>query len=105
MDMDNMLEKVNNIKVQLTVLEEELKEITVEGTDNNEMIIAIVSGKGMVKDYRFNPGQMSTIDKDSLIDAVVEATNNALIKAKKLEADKKKKIVGNINLPDIPGLF
>lgn len=105
MDMNNIMEQINNIKEQLTVLEEELKQITVKGTDSNEMITAVVTGKGEVKDYELNPLQIGSIKKDSLIKAVVEATNNGLQEAKKLEAKRKKEIVGDVDIPNMPGLF
>lgn len=100
-----MLEQVNYIKEKLAQLVEELKDVSVEDVDSNNILTAVVSGNGIVKDYIFNPDQIGSINKDSLVQAIVEATNNAIQKAKKYESDKKKEIAGNVNIPDIPGLF
>ena len=105
MDMNDIITKINNIKKGMAALEKELEQITVEGSDSQGIITAISDGKGVIKDYRFNPGQINSIKKDNLIQAVVEATNNTLKKARELEGSKKKEIVGDINIPDIPGLF
>lgn len=105
MDMNNIITQINNIKKRLAALEKELEQITVEGSDSKGIITSITNGKGLVKNYIFNPGQISSINKDSLIEAVVEATNNALKKARELESSKKKEIIGEVNIPDIPGLF
>lgn len=105
MERNDIITQINNIKKRLTDLEKELEQIMIEGTDSSGMITAVVNGKGIIKDYRFNPGQISSIKKESLIQAVVEASNNGLEKAREIEASKRKAIVGDVNIPDIPGLF
>jgi len=54
MDMNNIVEQISLIKEKLSDLEEELKNIQVKGTDSNNLITAIVSGDGVVLDYKFN---------------------------------------------------
>ena len=105
MDMNNIVEQITDIKARLLKLEKELKDITVKGTDSNNLITSIVSGDGIILDYQFNLIDMGGLNKDSLVKAVVEATNNGLKAAKELEVSRKKEIVGQVNLPDIPGLF
>ena len=58
-----------------------------------------------MRNYFFNPDQIGSINKENLIQAIVEATNDALKKARKYEIDRKKEIAGNVNIPDMPGLF
>lgn len=105
MDMNDMMEQLSNIKEKLAALAEELKNIKIEGTDSDKILTAIVSGNGSVKDYIFNPDQIGSINKENLIQAIVEATNNALQKARNYESEKKKEIAGKVNIPDMPGLF
>ncbi len=105
MDMNNIVEQISFIKQKLSNLEEELKDITVKDADSNNLITAIVSGDGVVLDYKFNLIDMGGLNKDSLVKAVAEATNNALKAAKELEASRKKEIIGNVDIPNIPGLF
>ncbi|MEJ6952605.1 YbaB/EbfC family nucleoid-associated protein [Natronospora cellulosivora (SeqCode)] len=107
MDMNNMniLEKIETIKKRLAELKEELAEIKVEGQDENKTITAVVSGKGQILDYNLNLGQIGALNKETLIKAVVDASNNGLKAAKEIEANKRKEIIGELNLPDMPGLF
>ena len=105
MDTNNILEKIEIIKRRLEELQEELKEIKIEGSNEDNTITAVVSGKGRILDYQLKLGQIGALNKNTLIKAVVDASNNALKAAKQLEATKKKEIIGDINIPDIPGLF
>ncbi len=105
MDMNNIVEQITFIKEKLSILDKELEELTVEGKDHTNRITVVVSGKGVVRDYQFNLIEMGGLNKDSLVKAVVEATNSGLQAAKELEASRKKEIIGDVNLPDIPGLF
>jgi len=106
MNMDNILGQIDIIKRKLTELQEELKETTVSGNDKEKIVTALVSGTGKVLNYEFNPELMESIEGQTLVNSLVEATNDGLKKAKELEAQKKKEIVGDVNIPDdIPGLF
>lgn len=105
MEINNIMEKVNVIKKRLSELEEELSKVEVEGQDDNNIITAILSGKGKILDYKLNLNQMGALNKDTLIKAVVDASNKGLQAARELEAEKRRKIVGDLDLPDMPGLF
>ncbi|MFP4661094.1 MAG: YbaB/EbfC family nucleoid-associated protein [Halanaerobiales bacterium] len=105
MDINNIIEQIGIIKEELGRLEKELETISVEGTDDNKIITAIVSGKGRVLDYQFNIGEMAGLKKDTLVKAVVDATNNSLQAVEDLKIARKKEIIGDVNMPDMPGLF
>lgn len=105
MDMNNILGQIELVKQRLRKLQEELKSTTVVGEDENNLITAIVSGSGKVVDYRLNTKVMEAINQAKLIKALVESTNNGLKKAKELEIAKKQEILGEFNVPNIPGLF
>lgn len=105
MDINNIVEQITFIKEKLSELQDELEKITVEGTDSENMITAIISGKGKIMDYQFNLTQMEGINRDKLIKAAIEATNNGLLAARELEASRKKAIVGDFNIPGMPDLF
>lgn len=105
MDMDNILGQIELVKQRLRKLQEKLKSTTVEGEDENNLITAIVSGSGMVIDYKLNTKVMEAINQAQLVKALVESTNNGLKKAKELEIAKKQEILGEFNISNIPGLF
>ncbi|MCG8512514.1 MAG: YbaB/EbfC family nucleoid-associated protein [Halanaerobiales bacterium] len=105
MNMNSILGKIEMIKRQLKNLQEELAETTVKGNDDGEIVTAIVSGTGKLLDYQLNFEAFGTINQEDLRRALIQATNNGLQQAKQLEITRKKEIVGEVNLPDIPGLF
>ncbi|MFW6029813.1 MAG: YbaB/EbfC family nucleoid-associated protein [Halanaerobiales bacterium] len=105
MDMNNIMQQVETIKKRLEELRNELADIRVEGKDDDNIITAIVNGKGKVLDYSINLGQIGALNKATLIKAVVDASNNALQSAREIEAEKRKEIIGDLNLPNLPGLF
>ncbi len=105
MNMNSILGKIEMIKRQLKNLQEELAETTVKGNDDGEIVTAIVSGTGKLLDYQLNFEVFGTINQEDLRQALIQATNNGLQQAKQLEITRKKEIVGEVNLPDIPGLF
>ncbi len=101
-DIDDVLGQVEKIKKGLEKLQKNLKTMEVKGKDESENITAIVSGKGKIIDYKFAIN-VNTLNNE-IKDALVEATNEGLEKAKKLESEKKQEIIGDIDIPDIPGL-
>ncbi len=105
MNMNSILGKIEMIKKQLKNLQEELAETTVKGNDDGEIVTAVVSGTGKLLDYQLNFEVFGTINQEDLRRALIQATNNGLQQAKQLEITRKKEIVGEVNLPDIPGLF
>lgn len=104
-NMNNILSQIEEIKNKLRNLQEELKSITVENNDENNIVTTIVDGTGKITDFKFNLEVIDSIDHKDFITALVNSANNAVAKAKQLEKDKKKAIVGNVNIPDVPGLF
>ncbi|ACL70945.1 YbaB/EbfC family nucleoid-associated protein [Halothermothrix orenii] len=105
MNMNDILGKIENIKNQLARLQVELKKTTVRGEDEQGLVTAIVSGKGKIVDYEFNFREFKKIHPAELKKAIIEATNNGVKKAEQLETDRKKEIIGDFNLPDIPGIL
>ena len=104
-NMNNILGKIDLIKQRLNNLQGELEEIMVKGTDDDKVVTTIVSGTGKIIDFQLNFELFDTINQQDLRKALIQASNNGLNQAKQLEITKKREIVGEINLPDIPGLF
>jgi len=105
MNMNNLLGQIEIIKKRLAGIQEELKLMTVEGKDEDNLITAVVNGKGEVINYQLNTGFMDVIKQEKLIKALIEATNDGTGKARELESKKKEELLGEFNIPDIPGLF
>ena len=100
-DMDNILNQITMIKKRLNQLENELSEIDLRADDDNGLVSIVVNGKGQMVDIHFHDEEISKESKNALIEAV----NRGQEKAQQTRADKKQEIVGDVNIPDIPGLF
>ena len=99
--MDNIMNRIEEIKKELNNLQEKLKTEKVYGKEKHGLVRTVVNGKGKILDFEFDNGVVDKEFKEAIIDSV----NDALEKAEKLEKEKKQKIVGNIDVPDVPGLF
>jgi nucleoid-associated protein EbfC len=104
-DVGNIVEQIELIKNNLSNLKEELENIKVRGTDENNIITAVISGSGKILDYEFDIVKINFNNPIKIKQAIIEASNRGLEKSYKLAAEKKKGIVDKINIPDIPGLF
>ena len=100
-DMDNIMNRIEEIKKELNNLQEKLKTEKVYGKEKHGLVRTVVNGKGKILDFEFDNWVVDKKFKEAIIDSV----NDALEKAEKLEKEKKQKIVGNIDVPDVPGLF
>ena len=100
-NMEDILNQITMIKARLNQLENELEEINLRADDDNCLVSVVVNGKGRIIDYNLHGEDIKEETKKALIVAV----NRALEKAKQTRAEKKQEIVGDVNIPDIPGLF
>ena len=101
-NIDNVLEEIEKIKNGLKESEKDLKEIKIEATDSRELIKTEFNGKGELLNISF---LSSDISAEELKPILIESVNNGLEKVKELKTERKQKVLGNIELPDIPGLF
>lgn len=100
-DMDNILNQIERIQRELRELQNKLKDMEVKGTEKNGLVTTIVNGKGKIIDFDFNNGIIDQKFKEALLESI----NNGLEKAKQLEIEKKREIIGDVDMPDIPGLI
>lgn len=105
MNIDNVMEQIAYIKDKMNNLQQELESLTVKGQDKEGIITAVLTGSGQVIDYEFKADQMEVYNLAEIKEALVTATNDGLKKAAQIQREKRKAIVGNLNIPDIPGLF
>jgi len=100
-NMENILDKIEKIKTELNDLQQKLESKKIQETDQQDLVTTVVNGKGKIIDFKF---QNITID-ENVKKALINSVNNALDKAKMLEKESKQKIVEEVDVPDVPGLF
>lgn len=100
-NMDDIMDRIEKIKKGLEESEEDLKDLVLEGTDSGDMVTAIFSGKGQLKEIKAAENTPAKEIKPHLIEAI----NDGIKKVNALKAERKKSLLGDIEIPDIPGLF
>ncbi len=100
-DMEDIIGRIKRIKEELIKLQQNLKKMYVYGEEDKNMVKVKVNGKGKIIDIEFFTKNINNNFKK----AIIKATNNGLQKADKLEQNKKQEIIGDVDIPDIPGLF
>ena len=100
-DMNNILDKIEKIKKDLKDLEDKLETLTVYGKEKHGLVKTVVNGKGKIVDFEFTNG---VVDKE-FKEAIISSINDGLNKAKNLEKKEKENIIGDIDLPDVPGIL
>lgn len=96
-----MVDQIKKVKSNLQRLQQELEEETIHGKENYGLVTTVVNGKGEIIDFKFKEGIIDKEFKNALIDSI----NDGLHKAKKMQQEKKRKIAGDIPLPDLPDIF
>ncbi|MEE2884414.1 MAG: YbaB/EbfC family nucleoid-associated protein [Chloroflexota bacterium] len=96
-----MLKQAQEFQKQMTKLQEELEESTVESTVGGGMVTAVVSGKMRVESITINPEVASAEDVELLQDMIMAATNQALEKAQDMASTRMGALTGGLNIPGL----
>lgn len=102
-----MLRKMQKMQEKLTAsmgqMQEELDNVTVEGTSGQGMVKVVVNGHGSVMSIKIDPKAVDPEDVEMLEDLVLTAVKDGIDKSKALSQDKMSKLTAGLPLP--PGLF
>ncbi len=102
----NLLQKVQK---EMAKLQDELEDMTVEGTAGGGMVTVEANGKQKILSVKIDPEVVVPDDVEMLEDLIAAATNQALDRSRELAQEEMQKIAGGVlgNLPGglkIPGL-
>ena len=96
-----MLRQAQEFQKQMTKLQEELEESTVESTVGGGMVTAVVSGKMRVEAITIDPEAVSAEDVELLQDMILAATNQSLEKAQDMASTRMGALTGGLNIPGL----
>jgi nucleoid-associated protein EbfC len=100
----NMMEMVKKVQQYVSQTEEHLKsERIVVGS--SDVVKVTVNGQQTVVSIELNTKYLSPDDAALLQDLLVSTINNALDKSREMHQQSMSKLAGELNLPNIPGLF
>ena len=93
----NMMRQAQKQLAQLQKIQEELENLTVEGSAGGGAVKVVMTGKQIVESVTIEPEAAEEIDL--LQDMVLAAVNDASTKAQELAAQKMSVVTGGMNIP------
>jgi len=100
--MGNIYKQAQKMQKNINKVQEELKNIKVDGVSGGGMVKIVVNGKKDILSINIDENILKE-DKDMIEDMILAAIKNAMENADKLAEDKMKEITGgmmpNMNIP------
>jgi len=95
----NMMRQAQKQLAQLQKIQEELEDLTVEGTAGGGAVKVVMTGKQIVESVTIDPEAAEEVEL--LQDMVLAAVNDASSKAQELAAQKMSVVTGGMNIPGL----
>lgn len=97
---NQMMKQAQAMQRKLAKAQEEIAAMDVSGQAGGGMVTVTLSGSGdEVRSVEIDPDAVDPDDVEMLADMITAATNEALRRAKELEAEKLGPIAGGLGLP------
>jgi len=101
MDLKNMMKQVQNIQGQISSMQDQLAEKTVEASSGAGMVTVTANGKQEIISIRISPEIVDPEDIAMLQDLVTAAVNTALKSSKAMMQEELSKITGGLQIPGL----
>jgi hypothetical protein len=82
-------------------IQEELKQMTVEGTSGGGAITVVATGDQRIETITIDPSAINPDDADLLADMLTLAVNDALEQSQELAKNKLGSVTGGLNIPGL----
>ena len=86
---------------KMEAIQEELKQMTVEGTAGGGAITVIATGDQRIETITIDPSAIDPDDADLLADMVTLAVNDALEQSQERAKNKLGSVTGGLNIPGL----
>ena len=103
-NMFKMLKDAVSTQKSIKKIQHELEQKTVEYAGSDGMVRATARGDASLTGIKINPSALDPNQAKKLEAKILEAVNGALENAKKLSAEHMQKVMGDMGLPNIPGV-
>ena len=97
----NFLREAQKLQARLAKAQQELEEMTVEGSAGGGVVRVVVSGKLAVQAVHIDPDAVDPEDVQMLEDLVLAAVNEGLQKAQELAQQKMGALTGGLKIPGL----
>jgi len=98
-DLGSLQRMAREMQANMQKAQEELGELTVEGTAGGGAVVIVMTGTQEAREVRISKDAVDPDDVDTLQDLVLAALNDALAKSKDLAAQKLGGVTGGLKLP------
>jgi DNA-binding YbaB/EbfC family protein len=96
-----MAKMAQQMQAEMARVQQELDEMTVEGTAGGGAVTATVTGHGMLAGVTINKDVVDPDDVEMLQDLVTAAVNDALGRVKQVTEEKMARVTGGLRIPGI----
>lgn len=100
----NIMEIVKKVQQNVSDAQEQLKHERID-VSSGDVIKVILNGQMEIVSIEFNPKYLNADNQALLQDLLVATLNSAIVKSRELNQNAMSKLAGDLNLPQIPGLF
>ena len=101
-NLGNILKQAQNIQSKMGEVQEELRDMEIEGQSGGGMVKAVLNGKGEMRALKLDPAIVDKDDVGVLEDLIVAAVNDARTKADTISQEKMAELTSGLPLP--PGM-
>lgn len=103
-NLGNMMDVIKRVQDNVQSIQSDLKSERVSAS-SGDVVTVTVNGQQDVISIELNAKYLSPENQMLLQDLVAAALNNALVQSRQLNQSAMSKLAGDLNLPNIPGLF
>lgn len=100
-NLNQLMKQAQQMQTKMTALQEELANMTVEGTSGGGLVVVTMSAKGDVRSIVIDPTLLNPDEKDMVEDLLLAALNDGRQKAEAKAAAEMAKITGGLSIPGL----
>jgi DNA-binding YbaB/EbfC family protein len=105
-NMNNLARMAQQMQADMARVEQELRDLTVEGSAGGGVVKAVVTGKQEMISLTIDPSVVDPEDVEMLQDLIVAAIGDAMAKARRASEEKLARVTGGLSIPglSLPGM-
>ena len=103
--LGDMMKQVKKAQELVQKKQEELANLRIEAASGGGMVKVVANGKDEILDIQIDKEVVNPEDVQMLEDLILAAVKEAQTKAKEAAQKEMGSLIGNLGLPNIPGLF
>ena len=96
-----MMRQAQELQAKLVKAQEELAELTVEGSSGGGAVKVTVTGQQKILSVKISPEAINPDDAELLEDLVLTAISEAMTKSQELAAERLSKVTGGLKIPGL----